>query len=393
MQIKNLIGPGTIVTAAFIGPGTVTVCTLAGAQFGFSLLWVLVFAVLATIILQEMAARLGLMFGAGLGEALRSQLTNPFLKIPSLILVFLAIVFGNAAYEAGNITGASLGMHALIGVDFPWQLLVAAVVGVLLWFERYQILQYVLTFAVLIMSLVFISVAILLPHDFTSLFSGFIPQLTSQNQSMVLALIGTTIVPYNLFLHASLVSKKWNGSEDLRMARKESAIAIFIGGIISISIVMSASGVYGMEIKSVQDLAAQLEPMMGRFAQPLLSIGLLSAGLTSAITAPLAAVLTAKGLFNWNEKSWQTRSIWIFIVGIGLVFSMLGIQPVSLIKIAQLANGIVLPLVVVFLIAMCNRTTIMGTYRNTLTQNTLAFLVLALAILIGMRGLGLLSAI
>ena len=108
------IGPATLIAAAFIGPGTVTVCTLAGVNFGMNLLWALLLSMLATIVLQEMAARLGLITGKGLAEAIRSQLSNSGLRNTALILVFAAIIIGNSAYEAGNISGGVLGLRELI---------------------------------------------------------------------------------------------------------------------------------------------------------------------------------------------------------------------------------------------------------------------------------------
>ena len=96
-------GTGILVTAAFIGPGSIATASVAGANFGFVLLWALLFSLVATGILQEMAARLGLASGSGLSEALRSTFTNPIISRGSVFLVVAAIGLGNAAYEAGNI--------------------------------------------------------------------------------------------------------------------------------------------------------------------------------------------------------------------------------------------------------------------------------------------------
>ncbi len=109
-------GPGLVVAAAFIGPGTITTASVAGAQFGFSLLWAIVFAVVATLVLQEMSARLGLISGQGLAEALRSTFNQPVLGGAATALVIVAIGFGNAAYEAGNILGAAMGLEVLSAV-------------------------------------------------------------------------------------------------------------------------------------------------------------------------------------------------------------------------------------------------------------------------------------
>ena len=115
-RLRNM-GPGLLVAAAFIGPGTVTTASVVGASTGYALLWALVFSIFATIILQEMSARLGVVSREGLGEALRTTFDNPLFKVVAVILVVAAIVFGNAAFEAGNIIGASLGLQAILGLS------------------------------------------------------------------------------------------------------------------------------------------------------------------------------------------------------------------------------------------------------------------------------------
>ena len=111
---KN-IGPGPLVAAAFIGPGTVTLCTLAGVNFGYALLWAMTLSIIATIVLQEMSARLGVITQKGLSETLRDEIKNPAIKSVIIILILSAIVIGNAAYEAGNISGGALGIKTLLG--------------------------------------------------------------------------------------------------------------------------------------------------------------------------------------------------------------------------------------------------------------------------------------
>ena len=112
-----MLGPGVLVSAAFIGPGTVTVCTLAGVNFQYALLWALLLSIISCIILQEMAARLGIISQKGLSECIRDEIKNPILRSLSIILIFAAIVIGNAAYEAGNISGAVLGITSIVSPD------------------------------------------------------------------------------------------------------------------------------------------------------------------------------------------------------------------------------------------------------------------------------------
>ena len=114
---RQHFGPGAMVAAAFIGPGTVTTATLAGGNFGFTLLWAVAFSVLATLVLQEMTCRLGVIGKLGLGDAIVQKTQKGGLYIPAAALVICAIFIGNAAYEAGNITGAAVGLPTFRVLD------------------------------------------------------------------------------------------------------------------------------------------------------------------------------------------------------------------------------------------------------------------------------------
>ena len=111
----NNIGPGPLLAAAFIGPGTVTLCSIAGLQFGYELLWALVLSIIATVILQEMSARIGIISKKNIAELIKEEITNSNLKKIVIFLILSAIVIGSAAYEAGNISGGVLGFETIFG--------------------------------------------------------------------------------------------------------------------------------------------------------------------------------------------------------------------------------------------------------------------------------------
>ena len=389
--IKKYFGPSTLVTAAFIGPGTLTVCTLTGANFGYTLLWVLLFATISTIVLQEMTARLGLITQQGLGEALRSQIANPVAKSSAIVLVFTAIIIGNAAYEAGNISGAVLGLDGVFSDGLPWPLIIGVVAFAILFVGKFKHIERILIVLVIIMSIVFMLTAIIVKPDISSIFSGlFIPSLTEQNQLAILGLIGTTIVPYNLFLHASSVSQKWKRKKDLGDLQKENAVAIGLGGLISMAIVVtSAATIYGTGVTGITEMAQQLEPLLGSWSKYFLATGLFAAGISSSITAPLAAAYTAQGIFGWQLKTndLRFRAVWIFILAIGTAFSMAGYKPIQVIQVAQVANGILLPIIVLFLVYLSNKKSLLDRYVNKSWQNILAGLVVVVSLIVSFRSL------
>lgn len=393
-------GPAILVTAAFIGPGTVITASLAGANFGFSLIWALLFSVLATIVLQEMAARLGVVTQMGLGENLRVALTQPVIRTMMLGLVFCAIVIGNGAYQSGNISGASLGLSGLVPSiwsgnvdDFNWwPIIIGCVAFMLMWRGSYQILEKALIALVLVMSVAFLVTFIMTKPDVAALFKGLlIPSIPSGATLTVIALIGTTVVPYNLFLHAASAKQKWQSADQLGEARRDLMIAIPIGGLISVAIVSTAAAAFfGQQIQlaSAADLAPALQPLFGDWAKNFMAIGLFAAGISSAITAPLAAAFALSGIFAVSQdlSSLRFKLIWIFILSVGVVISSIGYKPVNIIWFAQVANGLLLPIISGFLLWIMNQDNLKD-YRNTRIQNILGGVIVLITILLGGRSL------
>jgi manganese transport protein len=389
---RRRIGPGAIVAAAFIGPGTVTTATLAGARFGYALLWALTFSVIATVIFQEMAARLGLVTGVGLGEAIRSRFAAGSLRLVAVGLVIAAIVFGNAAYETGNLLGASLGLAGIMGGPTrAWAIAFAIIAFALLWSGRYRLIERFMIAMVVLMSIVFLGTAIVLRPPIGELMSGlFVPRLPGSTALVVaIGLIGTTVVPYNLFLHAAAVTERWKDETDLPAARFDLGVAIILGGIVSMAIVAtSAAALHGSgatTITGAGDMAAQLEPVLGVWARDFFAAGLLAAGFTSSITAPLAAAWAAAGALGWPRdlRDRRLRIVWIIVLGSGAAFAATGIRPVPAILFAQVANGVLLPAIAVFLLIAVNDRKRMGRFANNAVLNVLGGLVVLIAAVLG----------
>ena len=386
------IGPGVLIAAAFIGPGTVTLCTIAGASFGYSLIWAIVLSTFATIVLQEMSLRIGLVTRMNLAEVLRTSIKSVLLNRLIILLIISSIIIGNTAYEAGNITGASLGISAIINYEsinyIP--VFIGLIAFVILYQGDYKILERSLVLLVIIMSVSFFITAIMTKPDVTNLLNGiFKPQVNSSNLIVVLGLIGTTVVPYNIFLHSSLVSEKWNSIDKLRVARIESFISILLGGLVSLSIIITAASVSNQNVTGVIDLAKGLEPLYGKFAIYFLGLGLFASGITSSITAPLAAAYVAKSCFGWNNslKSNRFRLVWIFILITGVIVSMININPIEIIKFAQFSNSLLLPIIAIILLWLINDKNIINPKYNYKYQNIFGFLIVIISLILGIKGL------
>ena len=383
---------GLIIAAAFIGPGTVTTATLVGAQTGYALIWLLVFAVLATFILQEMASRLGTVSGMGLSQAIMQSITHRVLKWIIGILVILAIGVGNAAYEGGNITGAALGLSASMGGSIKqWALVLGALAALLLMSGHYKLVEKCLIVLVGIMSIVFITLMVLVGIDTTLLTQGLLlqaPMLT--NTALALAIIGTTIVPYNLFLHAGLSAQdsqaKATGITKAQLTKQNTQLfaSISLGGLVTFAVLSSAASAFFIaQIKvDTSNIASQLSPLFGEQATLFFGVGLFAAGLTSAITAPLAAAYAISGLFAWQPslQNLKFKLTALTIVLVGTVVASIGLKPIALIIVAQTANALLLPISAILLVWVCNRTAIMGEHKNSILANTGAVLVILLVL-------------
>ncbi|MEC8557860.1 MAG: divalent metal cation transporter [Planctomycetota bacterium] len=385
-------GPGLLVAAAFIGPGTVLTASKAGASHGLDLLWCIAFASFGAIVLQLLAARLGILAGVGLGAYLREWLRGTVWALPVLLLVILAVGAGNAFYQAGNLFGAASGLSAVAGGTGPlWVSIIAGLTVALMMIGSYRVLQNVLISLVAFLSLTFLLTACLSPPSLSEIAAGLIPSLDAGKLGTIIALIGTTIVPYNLFLHSSSVAKNWSDCDmqlGLRQARWDTIFAISLGGLVTASILMTASSAFfesEQELKRVQDIAAQLQPVLGNFSVFAFAAGLFAAGFTSSITAPLATSYAVCGVAGWDirEKSGAFRCIAVTVVLIATAFILgLGGAPEETIFIAQFANGLLMPLIAVLLLVAVLRLSSEHEGKNTARFHPLQLAVAAGVVLL-----------
>lgn len=374
----------SIISAAFIGPGTVTTASKAGASFGLDLMWALSFSILATILLQEAAARITIASGKSLGTVIAEKYAG---KKGHLLKIFLfsAVVIGCAAYQAGNILGALSGIFLVMDISKVIPIIsIGLLAGSLLWSGKYRLIANFMGVVVALMGIIFIIVAFNTDHSALNIFSSIVvPKWSSEANLLIIGLIGTTIVPYNLFLASGI--SKGQGLNEMRIGLIS---AILIGGIISIAILVVGTQVEGTF--SFQSLADTLASKLGPWSGVLFGFGLFAAGLTSTITAPLAAAVTAQSLFgSTNTEKWKStghyfRIVWGGVLLFGLLFSLTDIKPIPAIIAAQALNGLLLPIIAVFLVLTMNDEALLGKqYVNSFLTNILMLIVLLVSCFLG----------
>jgi Mn2+/Fe2+ NRAMP family transporter len=369
----------SVISAAFIGPGTITTAVTAGSQFQIQLLWAVVFATIACIILQEASARITIASGLSLGKALEKKFGH---QRGFWIKLFIggSVLLGCAAYEAGNILGAVSGMNLLIVGDGKiYTVLVTLCAALLLWDGRQAWISTLMTILVGMMGLAFFVLALYGDFELSDLLiASIVPRIPAGSELITLGLVGTTIVPYNLFL-GSGISK----GQTIPLMRIGLTVSVLIGGLITIWILLAGT-VVG-EFSSFQALAEEFRSKIGSAGVLALGVGLFAAGFSSAITSPYAASIIASNVFGIEKRS-SVRIVWEIVLMTGFLFGMSGVKPIPVILAVQALNGLILPLITVYLIIILNDSGIIpSSHRPSFFYNLILLLILGGVLLIGLN--------
>jgi Mn2+/Fe2+ NRAMP family transporter len=368
----------SVISAAFIGPGTITAAAKAGANYGYSLIWCLLFSIVSTAILQETSSRIAILSNKTPGEMISIYLNGRYSTIVKIIIGF-TIGFGCTAYQSGNIIGAVSGFELISGESSNFNLITfTSLIILLLLIGSQRKLTFFLGAVVAIMGFSFVWMVFQMDFNLKQIFlSGLIPTLPKDSELLASSLIGTTIVPYNIFLGYHLAS-----GQKVKQMRLGLIPAILIGGFISLCILLLGTGL--TEEFSFLNFANSLSQTLGNFSVIFLGSGLFLAGLSSALTSPLAAQMTLNGLFKDRKFNW----ILFVVVFLGGFFGFIGGSPVYVIIVAQAINGLILPVVVIFLYIMVNDKRIVGDGNtNGLLANFLLLSIVGLVSFIGLKNL------
>ncbi len=396
----------SVVAAAFIGPGTVTTATKAGVYFNFSLLWALLFSTFATLLLQEASARLTIRSGLNLGEAISKKFENKRGRTLVLLIIVIAIVLGCAAYEAGNILGSVAGLTLIFNIPAYYFVAGIGLLAVIVFaLNSVHTIAKLMGFVVFLMGISFLYTSLSLKPDWGEVLAGSITPIIPDGSGatlLVLGLVGTTVIPYDLFLGSGALDKK----QSIKEMRFGLSVAVILGGLISMSIMGVGNGVTALMSESAKAeflanlnfdndgykiLKEFLSVKIGSYAVYIFGFGMFAAGFSSAVTSPLASAITARSLFSnernkdkWHPKKLYFKLVIVGVIATGLTFGFLQIKPIPAIIVAQAFNGLILPLIAVFLIKVVNDPEIIGyDALNSWTSNILMGIVLWITMILG----------
>ncbi len=404
------MGPGFLVTIGFIDPGNIATNVVAGAAFGYRLLWVVPLGTLILILFQEMAARLGVSQRLCLSEAV-CPMVGPAWSIP---LGGLALV-GSAATVLAELLGAAVGLNLLFGLPLlAGGLLTAVVVTAVIWSQEYHHVEDLIVAMVGLIGLAYL-VEIFLSRPAWGEVAHYlaVPHLDHASAYAAISVLGAIVMPSNLYLHSAIVqSRNWSGNR-MRHEFFDTTVSMVVGGVINAAIIIVAAAVFyrhGLPVNGLDDAARTLEPIAGALARTVFALALILAGLASGITGAMAGSYAAGGFFPWRrrrgarrpsvdlggspagaspEPGWHHASGPFrvgFLVVLGLAVAGLALtrNPLSTMVLSQALLGVMLPFTIIPLLILTSRPALMGKWVNPPVVKVLGWAIAA--VVIGLNG-------
>lgn len=398
LTLKDYIkamGPGAIMSAAIIGPGTVTTASQQGALYGFTSLWILLVACVIAYFFQEPAMRISIGCKESVMVGVREHLSPGVAKF-----LWIVIFVGSIAFQAGNLSGASMALEYFVPgtSNLMWAVVMSLLAFIIVMLNRYKVIENVNQVLILMMVFAFVLTAFTSGPDIGDLVTeGFSFKIPGGNAVLAVSLLATTVTPNLVLGYSAFLRKKYADSQtparDIKLAKADLGLNMFVTFLITGSIIVCSATVIhptGKEITSAADMATQLVPLLGRSAGILFSIGLWAAAISSVLYHVSIHNTLFPTAFHVDEdpKAKHNLAVVAAVVLIPVILiAFLGQSPVQLIIAAQALNGIALPMVCVICWILCNKKDLLGTYANNLRQNIVMGCVTVLTTIFALNAL------
>lgn len=388
--LLSLVGPAIITSNIDNDAGGIAIYSIAGARYGYNLLWTLIPTVFLLIILQEMSARMGMVTGKGLADLIRENY-----GIRTAFWVMVSLFFTNLGNTMAEFSGwaASMELFSIskyisipIGVCFIWFLVIR-------W--RYSIFEKIFL-VVCFIYVTYIISAFLAKPDWNEVLRKTVTPTVQWNNDyliIIVSIIGTSITPWQQFFLQSGVVEKGLRKEDWWASKIDVVFGAIMMGVVAFFIIVACGATLfpaGIRIDSAEDAALSLKPLAGKHAYILFAIGLANASLFSGCILPLATTYYICEAMGWEagigkgfRDAPQFMSLFTIILVLGA--SIVLIPDLPLIKVmwfTQIINCMLLPVVLIFMVQLINRKELMGDFKNSLWMNTITYMATALLIVL-----------
>lgn len=386
----TVAGPGIITAAVDNDANGIATYSTAGAHFGYALLWSLPVALIALIVVQEMAARMGAVTGMGLADLIREQF-----GVRAAAAIMGSLLLANAANTIGNFAGVAGSLEIfrlprMVGVP-----IVTVAVAVLVLRGGYRLVERIFLGASAMYLLYAVSAVLARPDWGVALRSAVVPAWRPEPDYafLLVALIGTTIAPWMQFYHQASVVDKGLTADDLRLERVDLTLGALITVLVAGSIIVATAATlfpHGIQVEQAEDAARALAPLAGEYASLLFALGLLNAAVFSVAIIPLSTAYAVCEAFGWEaglDRSFSQAPIFYglflaVLAGGALVVLWPGLPLVPVMIASQALNGILLPAVLVIILRLVNDRRLMGSRVNGAGANLIAGTTTTLLVLL-----------
>ncbi len=387
-KILSFLGPGFLVTVGFIDPGNWATNIEGGSRFGYTLLWVITLSTLVLLVVQNMAAKLGIATGKSLAVNIRDEFPKPLAA-----LLGLTVVLACVATDVAELLGGAIGFQLLFGLPVWVGALITVFLEVFLIVgQRYHRLERVIIAFLGVIALCYVAEIIIVRPAFDQVFLAmFTPKLDRTNIYVAMAILGAVVMPHNIFLHSNVIHSRDWGIDDrkkrslLKYEKLDTLTALTLGWVVNSAMIVVAAKVFhdnGVPVDSIQYASRTLTPLAGPLAALLFAVALVFSGVGSSVTSSMAEVNVITGFLGKPEDPRTLLyRVSTFVTAIpSFVIILLGVDTYKILIFSQVVLGVQLPLTLIPLLLLCRKRSVMGVFRSKLPEFIVATLISLLII-------------
>ncbi|MGE4489987.1 MAG: Nramp family divalent metal transporter [Kiritimatiellales bacterium] len=371
-QLLSFLGPGFLITVGFIDPGNWATNIEGGSRFGYQLLWVITLSTLMLIVIQHMAAKLGIATGKSLAVNIREQFPAPVSAFLGLTIILACV-----ATDVAELIGGAIGFNLLFGLPlWAGALLTVSLEVFLIVSQRYHRLETIIVGFLGIIACCYIIEILIVKPDWAAVApAAVIPRVDRSSIYVAMAILGAVVMPHNIFLHSNVIhSRKWGISEEekmklLRYEKYDTLTAMLLGWVVNSAMIIVAAAVFSSHqivVTGIEQASATLRPLAGPVAGLLFAVALVFAGVGSSITSSMAEANVITGFLGKPEDPHTPLyRIAVFITAVpSFVIILLGLNTYKILVFSQVMLSLQLPFTLVPLLILCRRRKVMGGFRS-----------------------------
>ena len=390
--LLGFLGPGFLVTVGFIDPGNWATNIEGGSRFGYELLWVITLSTLMLIVIQHMAAKLGIATGKSLAVNIRERFSRPVSAFLGLTIVLACM-----ATDAAELIGGAIGFKLLFGMPLWSGALFTVFLEVfLIVSQRYHRIEAIIIGFLGVIGLCYLVEILIVKPDWTVLArSMVVPNVNRSSIYVAMAILGAVVMPHNIFLHSNVIhSRKWGISEGEKMAllhyeKIDTLSAMLLGWVVNSAMIIVAAAVFfrhHVVVEDIEQASATLRPLAGPLAGLLFAVALVFAGVGSSVTSSMAEVNVITGFLGKPEDPRTLLyRISVFVTAIpSFVIILLAMDTFRILVFSQVVLSIQLPFTLIPLLILCRDRNLMGIFRSSRLEFTAAVAISGVVIVLNM---------